>query len=95
MRRKLQKCRVCGCTDDDCRQCIEKTGHACHWVEKDLCSACFKPPTPEDGERICAECDPPVALILDFSKPGHEFRCPLCGTFEEFLGKRYTGGNEK
>jgi len=35
-----QKCRICGCTDDDCRQCVEKTGHPCHWVEKDLCSAC-------------------------------------------------------
>ena len=33
-------CRVCGCTDDDCRQCIEKTGVPCHWVEPDLCSAC-------------------------------------------------------
>ena len=33
-------CRGCGCTDDDCSQCIEKTGHACHWVEPDLCSAC-------------------------------------------------------
>lgn len=33
-------CRVCGCTDDDCRQCIEKTGEPCHWVEPDLCSAC-------------------------------------------------------
>jgi hypothetical protein len=35
-----RKCRVCGCTDDDCRQCIEKTGEPCHWVEEDLCSAC-------------------------------------------------------
>jgi hypothetical protein len=34
------KCRVCGCTDNDCRQCIEKTGQPCHWVEEDLCSAC-------------------------------------------------------
>jgi hypothetical protein len=33
-------CRVCGCTDDDCHQCIEKTGKPCHWVEEDLCSAC-------------------------------------------------------
>jgi hypothetical protein len=33
-------CRVCGCTDDDCRQCIEKTGEPCYWVEEDLCSAC-------------------------------------------------------
>lgn len=33
-------CRVCGCTDLDCRQCVERTGAACHWVEADLCSAC-------------------------------------------------------
>lgn len=36
----IRRCRVCGCTDDDCSQCIEKTGEACHWVEDDLCSAC-------------------------------------------------------
>jgi len=35
-----KKCRVCGCTDDDCRRCIERTGVPCHWVEDDLCSAC-------------------------------------------------------
>jgi hypothetical protein len=33
-------CRVCGCTDYDCTQCIKKTGAACYWVEPDLCSAC-------------------------------------------------------
>lgn len=33
-------CRVCKCTEFNCTQCIEKTGSACHWVEKDLCSAC-------------------------------------------------------
>jgi hypothetical protein len=36
----VRRCRVCGCTDDDCSQCIAKTGKACHWVEEDLCSAC-------------------------------------------------------
>lgn len=35
-----RRCRRCGCTDDDCRQCVEKTGSPCHWVESDLCSAC-------------------------------------------------------
>jgi hypothetical protein len=35
-----QKCRVCGCTDENCSRCIEKTGNPCHWVEPDLCSAC-------------------------------------------------------
>jgi hypothetical protein len=33
-------CRVCGCTDDNCRQCIEKRGYPCVWVEDDLCSSC-------------------------------------------------------
>ena len=36
----LARCRVCGCTDDDCRICIQRTGRPCHWVEPDLCSAC-------------------------------------------------------
>lgn len=35
-----RRCRVCGCTEDDCRQCIERTGEPCHWIERDLCSAC-------------------------------------------------------
>jgi len=33
-------CRVCGCTEYDCSGCVERTGHACSWVEPDLCSAC-------------------------------------------------------
>ncbi|UJF29868.1 hypothetical protein L0B70_00300 [Kaistella sp. 97-N-M2] len=37
---QVQICRVCGCTDCDCAQCIEKTGEPCYWVEPDLCSAC-------------------------------------------------------
>lgn len=38
--KELWKCRVCGCTESDCQQCVEKTGAPCHWVEKNLCSAC-------------------------------------------------------
>lgn len=41
---KIRSCRVCGCTQNDCRQCIEKTGSPCHWVEDDLCSACVEGP---------------------------------------------------
>ena len=36
----VQKCRVCGCAEDDCSQCVEKTGKPCSWAEADLCSAC-------------------------------------------------------
>lgn len=35
-----QLCHSCGCTEYDCRHCIEKTGQPCHWVAEDLCSAC-------------------------------------------------------
>ena len=35
-----RKCRVCGCTNDDCIQCIRATGAPCHWVEWNLCSRC-------------------------------------------------------
>lgn len=41
---KTSTCRVCGCTDHDCRQCIDKTGKPCSWIEKDLCSACIPLP---------------------------------------------------
>lgn len=34
------RCKVCGCTSNDCRQCIEKTGKPCYWITTDLCSAC-------------------------------------------------------
>lgn len=33
-------CRRCGCTENDCSTCINRTGMPCHWVERDLCSAC-------------------------------------------------------
>lgn len=35
-----RSCRVCGCTEVDCLQCIARTGGPCHWVAEDLCSAC-------------------------------------------------------
>lgn len=36
----VRRCRVCGCTEEDCSGCIERTGQPCHWIEDDLCSAC-------------------------------------------------------
>lgn len=38
-----QRCKKCGCTDDDCSVCVEKTGRACVWTADDLCSACVEP----------------------------------------------------
>jgi hypothetical protein len=54
---KIRACRVCGCTDEDCSGCIERTGEPCSWVDDDLCSAC-------DGVemRACESCKAVVAL---------------------------------
>lgn len=38
--RKNARCKLCGCTDD--RACMTPNG-PCHWVKKDLCSACARP----------------------------------------------------
>lgn len=36
----VPRCSNCGCTDDDCRQCIEAQGFPCSWAEPGLCSRC-------------------------------------------------------
>ena len=46
---KVRTCRVCGCTENNCSQCIEKTGSPCTWVDEDLCSACI-PVNKKDDE---------------------------------------------
>ena len=42
-------CLKCGCTDNDCSGCVERTGQSCYWAdpEKTLCSAC----APEAQQR--------------------------------------------
>jgi len=37
------KCQLCGCTEQDCRNCFERTGQPCSWTSpaKDLCTACL------------------------------------------------------
>ena len=46
-----QRCAVCGCTDEDCYGCYERTGQPCYWIEEDLCSACVADSAPVDGYR--------------------------------------------
>jgi hypothetical protein len=36
----VRSCRVCGCTEEDCSGCVERSGKPCHWVAADLSSAC-------------------------------------------------------
>lgn len=46
----MNKCLICGCTDNNCNLCVERTGEPCYWVDKNknLCSACSE----EATERI-------------------------------------------
>src|SRR5205809_346714 len=50
---KPASCRVCGCTDEDCSGCVERTGEPCYWIEPDLCSACAEraPSADEAGDE--------------------------------------------
>lgn len=36
------ECINCGCTDQDCMQCIKKTGNPCYWIIPNRCSACYE-----------------------------------------------------
>lgn len=38
-----QRCNKCGCTDEDFRGCVKRTGQPCRWVRRNLCSACVEP----------------------------------------------------
>lgn len=38
--RHSTRCRHCGCTNEDCSQCIEAQGAPCHWVALNVCSRC-------------------------------------------------------
>ena len=51
VKRPGQKCRICGCTDEDCSQCIEKTGEPCTWVFE----SAFPSPAIQDGP-LCSAC---------------------------------------
>lgn len=67
-----QKCRVCGCTEDNCAQCIEKTGGPCHWIEPDLCSACV-----EKSEEIIDHENERISIPADlFSSLGNKIDIP-------------------
>jgi hypothetical protein len=37
------RCIVCGCSEPDCRRCVERTGEPCTWTSprQDLCTACL------------------------------------------------------
>ncbi len=38
----VQRCHFCGCTEDDCQRCVERTGFPCSWHDTKTCSACVE-----------------------------------------------------
>lgn len=60
----VRTCRVCGCMDDDCSGCIERTGAPCSWVEEDLCSACV-PLSPSVASVDMAPVESPLGETPD------------------------------
>ena len=48
----VKRCRECGCTDWDCRQCIAATGHPCSWVEGEEPPICTRCADAEDAALI-------------------------------------------
>ena len=76
----VQTCRVCGCTDNDCRQCIEKTGGPCWWVQPDLCSACY-------DELTTAATNDAVAMGEGFAEKVAAFRS-IADWVESEFGER-------
>lgn len=74
----MSACRACGCTDDNCSRCIERTGGRCWWVEADLCSACEPDPikagtalTMEASARMSAWYSLPGAMAIVLDRRGH------------------------
>lgn len=72
-----RKCRACGCTEEDCSQCIEATGLACSWVEADLCSRCQG--EIDAGLRIIQEANPRPPMSDAYEQALANKKCPHCG----------------
>jgi hypothetical protein len=88
--REVRRCRVCGCTDDDCSGCIERTGKPCYWVEEDLCSACC----PGSIANRCPQCgEQLVTANTNGTEEGLDTYCEECGWPDEVRGNP-TGGQE-
>lgn len=53
-------CRKCGCTDNDCTECVLATGEPCWWIDEchTLCSRCVDDLAPHDLDDLTPDCSP-------------------------------------
>jgi hypothetical protein len=75
-------CKICGCTDNNCSQCIEKTGEACYWVDcsHEICSRCYFELVELDSEGSKV----PFSLILEMSPEDLNFMSEYVSKLETF-----------
>lgn len=75
-------CKICQCTDNDCSQCIEKTGEACYWVDysHEICSRCYFELVELDSEGSKV----PFNLILEMSPDDLKFMSEYVSKLETF-----------
>ena len=75
-------CSVCGCTDNNCSQCIKKTGEPCYWVDSghEICSACYDDLVLSDQN----ESRIPIPLILNLTKQELDFTETLIEKIKKF-----------
>ena len=61
----LDQCAVCDCTENDCSQCVKRTGEPCYWARPALCSACADrmKPKPRRGTGPTVGRVPPVGRV--------------------------------
>lgn len=59
-------CLGCGCTERDCRKCVEVTGAPCWWIAPNLCSAC-RDARGIDAAKLAALVDATVPSRLQVS----------------------------
>jgi hypothetical protein len=93
----VPSCRVCGCTDDWCAECIKKTGKSCTWIEPDLCSACKFKVSPIKQTSLTLDEIRNKCLLLFEQSVGWKFRVKGTPLVDEITGidkdKKLVKGN--
>lgn len=83
-RPKVQTCRICGCTDNDCARCIKRTGAACFWVGPNLCSACALEGSAGEIPRTIEEQQTAMQQLIDAVAMLPDAAAALAGLMDSF-----------